>query len=390
MKILIVGAGIAGLTLALCLERHGHEPIVVEKSSALRDGGYMIDFFGPGFDAAEKLGLRPELEAMHFDLQRMTYLYPSGKPKFSVPLAALRALYDNRILNFLRGDLERLLYSKAEDRVEIRFGSAFDRFEQDSQTVRAWFADGQSETFDLLVGCDGVHSRVRGLAFGREENFARFVGYYAAAFILDRPLETAVPTDAFYTLGLPGRQVSVYPIRDNRVATLFLHKADRHLADFSSEAIRSELRTVYSGIGWIIPELLDRWDEAREVYFDQTEQIELPRWSDGRVVLAGDSCQSVSLLAGQGASMALAGAYVLADELAAGKGDLPSTLARYEAKLKPTILAKQKGGRDFARWFVPDSDFRMALRDLGMRAAGWRLAAPLLKRQFGMGQAFKF
>src|SRR5579883_2341186 len=71
--VLICGAGIAGLTLAYCLEQRGFRPIVVKKWPQLRDGGYMIDFYGPGYDVAEKLGLLPALAALENDIPRMTF-----------------------------------------------------------------------------------------------------------------------------------------------------------------------------------------------------------------------------------------------------------------------------------------------------------------------------
>jgi len=390
VKILIAGAGIAGLTLAHCLERHGHHPVLVERSPGLRDGGYMLDFSGPGYDVAEKLGLLPELEAFHDDIPRMTFVDPGGKPRFSVRTAALRKLLDDRIVNVLRGDLERLLYTKIKDRVEIRFGTEVESCAQDGQGVRATFSDGQTGEHDLLVGADGVHSRVRAMTFGPEKQFARFVGYYAAAFILDDPTLLGAAADAFYTLSEPRRQINVYPIPGGGLATLFIHRAERDLASFTSESIRRELHAAYDGIGWIVPELLARSDLAAEVYFDRTEQIELPRWSDGRVALVGDAAGCVSLLAGQGASLAMAGAYVLADELAAAGGDLAGALARYEARVKPAVVKSQRAGRSFARWFVPDNRARIALRDLVMRLANWPVAAPLLKQSFAFGSTIKF
>src|SRR5579884_1569040 len=203
IDVLVVGASIAGLTLAHCLERHGYRPVVVEKAPRLRDGGYMIDFAGPGYDVAEKLGLSPDLKALSYDIARMAFLDPTGRTKYSVGTAALRNLFDGRILNVLRGDLERLLYSKIKDCLEVRFDAVVESFEQDERRVRVTFANGQTTECGLLVGADGVHSAIRARTFGPEEQFARFVGYYAAAFILDRPLATAVAPDALHTLTLP-------------------------------------------------------------------------------------------------------------------------------------------------------------------------------------------
>jgi 2-polyprenyl-6-methoxyphenol hydroxylase-like FAD-dependent oxidoreductase len=129
MKVLISGGVITGLTLGYGLHHHGHEPLIVEKSAHLREEGYMIDFFGPGYDASEKMGLLPEIEGIHYQIPRLAFLGPAGKERFSLSYATLRKnLFGGRHFNFMRGDLERLLYSKIEDRVEVRLGMSVDSF----------------------------------------------------------------------------------------------------------------------------------------------------------------------------------------------------------------------------------------------------------------------
>jgi 2-polyprenyl-6-methoxyphenol hydroxylase-like FAD-dependent oxidoreductase len=109
-------------------------------------------------------------------------------------------------------------------------------------------------------------------------------------------------------------------------------------------------------------------------------QIEMPGWSHHHVVLVGDACQCVSLAAGQGASLAMAGAYILAEEMARHENDLPRALLRYEARVKPAITNKQRAGRRTIKWFAPDSNFRIAIRDFAMRLAGYRWGQYFFKR----------
>ena len=138
-------------------------------------------------------------------------------------------------------------------------------------------------------------------------------------------------------------------------------------------------------MNWIVPELLKRSADANELYFDELAQIEMPCWSTDRVTLVGDACQCLSLLAGQGASMAVAGAQILAEEIQAYPSDVATALARYEKRLKPAVEKRQAAGRSFARWFVPENRARQMVADLFMRFATTPLLLPVFRRQFELG-----
>ena len=96
MKVLVCGAGIAGLTTSLRLLYGGHDLLVVEKAPSLRDAGYMLDFFGPGYDASEKMELLPALEGIHHPIGRLAFLRPDGREAFSIAYAAYRRLFGGR------------------------------------------------------------------------------------------------------------------------------------------------------------------------------------------------------------------------------------------------------------------------------------------------------
>ena len=286
----------------------------------------------------------------------------------------------------MRGELERLLQDQLPPDVSIRFGTTVEAVRQQGERVIVQLSDGSREAADLVAGADGVHSKVRRLVFGGEDRFERFLGYHTAAAILDEPLIKA-PADAFSILTEPRRQVGVYPIRGGRMASFFVHAAGHGLKDRTTAAARRELRAVYGDLDWLVPELLERCDRPPEIYLDDVSQIELPAWSRGRVVLVGDACQCVSLLAGQGASIAMAGAYVLAQELA--DDEVGPALARYELRLRPSVERTQRAGRQIARWFVPETALRRALRDTVLRAATWPLASGFLKRQIAGRSIFR-
>jgi 2-polyprenyl-6-methoxyphenol hydroxylase-like FAD-dependent oxidoreductase len=381
MRVLIVGGGLAGLSLALCLKRDGCAPLILERAPRLRGEGYMIDFFGSGYDACGRLELLPQLEEIHYPIDALTFIRREGDEGFSVPYPRMRDLLGGRHFNFMRGDLERVLFDAlGGERAPVRFGVTVESFAKSGEGLEAKLSDGSVESCDLLVGADGVHSRVRGLAFGNGQ-FVRELGYHTAAFVFDDPALRDEIGSSFVTHTALGKQVSVYPIRGGRVATFWIHRDRSPIADSSREAAAAELRAIYGNAGWLAPRLLARLETAPSIYFDTVSQVDLPSWSDGRLVLLGDACGSVSLLAGQGASMAVGGAYVLAEELRASKGDVVSAVGRYVSRIKPAIAKKQRAGRGAARWFVPETGWRMAVRDAVLRASATAWGGWLLKRQ---------
>ena len=379
MQVVICGAGIAGLTLGWRLRQLGHVPLIVEQSASPRDGGYMIDFFGSGYDAAEKLGLLPDLQRIHYPVARLVFLDHSGKERFSLTYKSLRKrLFDDRHFNFMRGDLERVLYSQIQHSVEFRFSTSVEAVQEEGQRALVHLSDGSTVDCDLLVGADGVHSRVRSLVFGDEARFTRFLGFHTAAFILDTIPQALRSMDAFETMTVPNRQIAIYPIRGGRLATFFVHRSERPLGKTSREAALQELVENYWHLDWLVPDLVRRAESLPDLYMDDVSQIEVEHWSSGRVVLLGDACQCLSLLAGQGASMAMAAAYILAEELDVGHG-LSEALQRYESRLKPSVEKKQVAGRKMAAWFVPDHSLRLTLRDLALRLSLWPVASYLVR-----------
>lgn len=350
----------------------------------------MVDFFGSGYDACERLGLVAALQRVHYPIARLAFVDEHGRERLSLPYPVLRKrLFNDHHFNFMRGDLAQVLREQIEGKVELRFGTTVEAIEQHDDRVRVRLSDGSTDDFELLVGADGVHSQVRRLAFGPEEQFERFLGYYTAAFIIGSPPSGLYTADSFVTLTVPNRQAAVYPVRGGRLASFFVHRAERAVEDFSRESALRELRAAYGGLGWIVPELIERSADAPSLYFDKVMQIEMPRWSTGRVVLVGDACQCVSLLAGQGASMAVAGAYILAEELEGAGGDVQAALARYEQRVKPAIEHKQAAGRRVAGWFVPENSFRLAIRDLGLRMSLWPVAASIIRRRLAGESIFQ-
>jgi deazaflavin-dependent oxidoreductase (nitroreductase family) len=362
VNVVICGAGIAGLTLAWWLRRDDHDVLLVERAAGPQDEGYMIDFAGSGVDVAERMGLVPRLRAVQTGNSVLQYVDPSGHRRGRLYYDRLVDAMGGKLYTLMRGDLERLLRTALDDGAPVRYGTTVDAVAERPEGVEVQLSDGTTVTADLLVGADGVHSRVRELAVPADPAGLRYMGFHTASYVFDDDRLRGQVRRRFLMVAAPGRQVGLYPTHGGRMIAWFVHRIDDPR---TPDDQRAALRSAYAGMGALVDRALARCPE-RDFYYDQVTQVVLDGWSRGRVTLVGDACQAVSLLAGQGASLAMAGAYILADELRHG----PPTVAahRYEERMRPVVRTAQRAGRRTADWLVPPSHRRIGVRGLALAA----------------------
>ncbi|MGR6967843.1 FAD-dependent monooxygenase [Geodermatophilus sp. URMC 61] len=389
MRVLVVGAGIAGLSVALRLRQLGRSATVVEAAPGPRGGGYMIDFFGLGVDAADRLGLRPGLERIHAPIERLVFVDGSGRPRLAVGYPALRRrVFGGRHYNFLRGDLETELHTAARDAgVESAHGRQVIGVQPAaaaSDPVVVRYADGAEEEWDVVLAADGIHSRVRDDLLAPDEWSTRDLGHAVWSWILDGSLP-GVRREDFVTLTAPGRLVAVYPLDEGRTAAFLVHRSPDGGGEPDGD-LRGTLHRRFGDLGWLVPDLLETFSSAVDRYTDRTVQVRSRVWHRGRVALLGDACWCVSLLAGQGASLALAGGVAVAEELATASAvaEVPAALDRAHDRLGPVVARLADAGARTASWFAPEERWRMTVRDTSLRASAWPVVGPLLGRRFGL------
>ena len=219
-SVLISGAGIAGPALAYWLRHRGFEPVLVERAPRFRKGGYLVDFWGVGFDVADRMKLIPQLRDRGYLIDRVNFVNDRGRKRSGFDATILRRVLGNRFFSLPRGDLAEVIFQTVADEIETIFGDSITAIREDPTGVDIQFENGHARRFDLVVGCDGLHSAVRKLVWGPEKNFAKYLGYYCASFITTSYTNREEGTYTGYAE--PGRQISRYTLRGGRTAFFFI------------------------------------------------------------------------------------------------------------------------------------------------------------------------
>ncbi len=322
-----------------------------------RDGGYKVDIRGAALTVVERMGLLDAVRAHRTGVRTGSVVDATGRRVASMDADTFGGrVHDDAEL--LRGDLARLLREATGDRVDYRFGDAITAI-GDGVT----FASGRQETYDLVVGADGLRSQTRALAFG--PGGVHDLGHYVAIYSV--PNHLGLDREELTYVG-PGRTALVYSTAGQADAKAMFLFTDPGGERPSGHAAQQALLTeAYAHEGWEVPRLLGAMPGAGDFYFDTISQARLDSWSRGRVTLVGDAAYCASPASGQGTSLALVGAYVLAGELAAaGLDDGPR---RYEELMRPYVDRNQQLG--------PANIKRMVLRSRGQVRMSMRMLAVL-------------
>lgn len=364
-RALIVGAGIAGLAAALRLHQQGWDVVVVERAPSRRSSGYLLNLHGPGYAAAERLGLVPALSRRDIGFFTSVLVHADGREKLRIPADVTEAAVGKRALSLFRGDLESALYDAVADFADIRFGTTLQAIAQAPGEVVVTLDDGTRLHGELLVGADGVHSRVRELVFGSESEYFVDLGHMVGAF----PLQTVpehIPAGLGTTYIGPGRTAAVMNLGPERSSAFFTYRCPDPRAEVSLGA-GPALTRAFGDLGGGVAEALHQFDPAT-VYFDSVGQIVMDRWSRDRVVLLGDAAWCVTVFAGYGAALALDGADRLGATLAAHGDDIPAAFDAWETSLRPEVHKRQALARKGISRFAPPSRTHVWAGELMLRA----------------------
>ncbi|GAA2070182.1 FAD-dependent monooxygenase [Streptomyces albiaxialis] len=360
MRILVPGTGVAGLALAVELTARGHEVSLIERAAEFRTGGTPIDIRGDALGVVARLGLLPRVREHRVDAsERGVFVDAHGATVAPLPVEQVGDSDDD--IEITRDDLARILVDALPPGVPIRFGDSVVALDEneDGGRVDVGFLSGHRESFDLVLGADGLHSAVRRLVFGPEADCVRHLGVHLGiAHVTDDAAGNtggAGDTPSEFC-NYPGHMAGFMRFKGETLALLAFRAGPIDHDHHDLAAQRRIVAEAFAGhTEWEIPRLLGAVRRDPAFYFDAISQIHLPAWHRGRVALVGDAAYCASPLSGRGTSLALTGAAFLAEALDRHPGDHTAAFEEYAARQRPYVEFAQASVDEGAGIVVPDS-----------------------------------
>jgi len=382
MHVLIAGAGIAGMSLAYWLNRYGIRTTIVEKASALPAGGYRVGIRGAAWQVAEAMELAPQIEAYAAQLQGSSLINRNGKRVVNFKDPHCPDVQRAQGVELTRGDLARILFKATTEQTAYIFGNSIENIVETSDGIVAFFSDGAEQSYDLIIGAEGLHSDVRRLTFADDEQLVQDLGYYMATFRLPNYFNLE-----HWELCYPSshKVIQVYNDRRKKTARAMLLFPRRGEPAISKEMQQQLAEDAFADAGWETERLLEAMHDATDFYCAPVSQVSMDELYRGRVALLGDAGYAPSPASGQGTSMALVGAYILAGELKRTGTNHLAAFRSYEEQMFPFIARNQQLAHRVLQEMVPRSDrqirYRALMMRLRMRIPGRRAAIRRMLQQ---------
>ncbi len=346
-NILISGASIAGLATAWWMNHLGYKVTVVELAVAPRTAGAAVDIRDTTVDIVKRMGLFEQLKATSLQVELMEFKNADDVTENSIVVPP-----SHEDIEIERPEFMKIILADLNHQVEFLFTDRITALQETADAMQVTFKSGVQRSFDLVLGCDGMHSGVRKLWFGEESEYAHFLEAYFSITIVNKLL---VPTSTMQGYNEPGKAVMLNAY-NGKTDIIFCYVAQQEIAygyrDIDQQ--RQLIKEKFAGSGWRAAELLDEVLQADNFYFDKFCQIKMPSWTKGRVALVGDAAYCASPAAGMGASLSIAGAAALADALVKYDGDFALAFESYNQVLRPFIEEVQaNAAKNVRQTFLP-------------------------------------
>lgn len=348
-NILVVGAGVGGPAVCYWLKHYGFSPTLIESASQLRKGGFAIDIRGIAVDIAQKMGIYNQVAARRTRILSGQYVDGRGQVLFEEQGETFGFRQGDDV-EILRGDLIDILIASLED-VPCRLGCSIKTIESRDDKIEVQFNDGESASFDLVIGADGLHSFIRQEVFNAFDVELYNLGAYLCVFDIPNYLHLKHSEILFES---NQRLVHVNSDSDPSCARAgFMFRSDYQFKNMRDpHEQKALLNALFYNLGWESNTLLELMRTCDDFYFDSITQVKMKHWNKGRVVLLGDAGFCASPLSGQGTSLALVAGYILAGELHHAQGNIERAFANYQNILTPFVDANQAFGEWVSQSFL--------------------------------------
>jgi 2-polyprenyl-6-methoxyphenol hydroxylase-like FAD-dependent oxidoreductase len=340
-NVLISGAGVTGLALAYWLDRAGFAATLIEQAPAFRRGGQAVDIRGVALNVVEEMGLLEDVRALRTRLKGMSMLDADGNETQRTEERTFSAgRLDSDDIEIFRDDLCELLMGAMSDHVDFVYGDSIRAIDDQGDGVAATFASGVNRKFDLLIGADGIYSNVRKQCFDDESTCVHPLGVVLALFSTPNLINLID-----WQLGHREEGVGyvIYPSHDKselRIGVGFAAPGSA-MSRSDTQAQKQLVAGQCAHLKGDFPSFINAMKTTDQFYYNELAQIRMPSWSKGRVVLAGDAAHCASPFSGQGTSLGLVGAFVLACELIRHWDDPAQAFAPYEHRMRPYVDLNQ-------------------------------------------------
>lgn len=334
-SVLISGASMAGLSSACWMNKIGYKVTLVEIANEPRTAGGAVDIKDAAMDAVKRMGIFEQLKTHQLNVELIEFKNAEDITEGSISLTSEGEELPEDEIEIERDLFVGIMFDEIKNDVEFLFNNSITALNETKDDIQVTFKNGAQQSFDLVLGCDGIHSGVRKIWFGEESEYSHFLKAYSSLTILNKLL---IKQKTMQMYNVPDKAVMLNAYK-NKTDIIFCFNSEKEIPyDYRNEKQqRKIILEQFAGQSWRTEELLEEIKNSNNFYFDKFCQIKMPSWTKGRVALVGDAGYCASPAAGMGASLSVIGATTLADALIKHNGNFELAFQDYNQSLRPFI-----------------------------------------------------
>ncbi len=361
MNILIVGAGIAGTALANNLQNEGFSIDIIEKAKSFSsNSGYVIGVWANGSDILRKMNLFDKIKAQGFMSNFQLLTDAKSKILRQTDLRELNEKYGGVVFFMKRGTLHQVLLEDKKVIDSIQFGKEITHLKENETSVTVSFSDNSTKNYDIVIGADGINSAVKNAMFQHQGNITHTSSFFY--YLCQKAEDLPALTGDVEMMG-NGTFLGIYPCGNNQIGVY----GAVNTTEIPSDK-KAYLKTVFADFEGYSDYALKTIDQVDDIFLDCLREISLKNWHSKRIILIGDAAHAMLPTTGQGISVALEDAYLLANLLKTKENkDFSSIFAEFQTIRQAPLGKIQKRARILNKLIETDNSLFCWLRNTAIR-----------------------